>query len=356
VFPGEAGKQGLILANLPSKLYLAVAFIWSNGDNTPKSQDAGRSSLQSMTEILAIKSDFDRFGEWIDAFDQCDIDVVDWEKIDDPASIDYALVWKPEPGALHRLTNLNIIFSIGAGLDHLKGDNILPPGIPVIKMADSGLTAGMVEYVLYCVLRYHRFMPEYERQQENRTWHGILQVPAPQRTVGILGLGEIGSACARALVQLDFNVLGWSRSEKNVQGVTGFHGNDQLDAMLGQCDILVCLLPHTRETAGILNARTFAALPKGAFLVNAGRGGLQDERDIVEALNRGQLGGAALDVFQVEPLPDHSPLWNHSKILLTPHVASMNLPATSAQHVYRNIMHFREGQPLTHVADMERGY
>ena len=138
-----------------------MAFIWSNGDNTPKSQDAGRSSLQSMTEILAIKSDFDRFGEWIDAFDQCDIDVVDWEKIDDPASIDYALVWKPEPGALHRLPNNKIIFSIGAGLDHLKGDNIVPPGIPVIKMADSGLTAGMVEYVLYCVLRYHRFMPQY---------------------------------------------------------------------------------------------------------------------------------------------------------------------------------------------------
>ena len=309
-----------------------------------------------MTETLAIKSDFERFDEWINAFDGYDIDVVEWQKLGDPASIDYALVWKPEPGALHRLPNLKIIFSIAAGLDHLKEDNILPSGLPVIKMADSNLTAGMVEYVLYCVLRYHRFMPEYEVQQKNRAWYGILQVPARQRTIGILGLGEIGSACAVALRQLQFNVLGWSRSEKNVEGVKGFHGNDQLDVMLGQCDILVCLLPHTRETAGILNARTFAALPHGAFLVNAGRGALQDEADIAEALDNGQLAGAALDVFQVEPLPDNSPLWNHSKVLITPHVASMNLPATSAQHVYRNITYFREGQPLTHVADMVRGY
>ena len=314
-----------------------------------------------MTEILAIKSDFERFDEWIDAFSHSDLEIVNWDTLqnrppEDKAAVDYALVWKPEPGALAELTNLKIIFSVGAGLDHLKGDDILPPNIPVVRMVEQGLTTGMVEYVVYHTLHYHRFMPEYQQQQVSKQWSGILQIPANQRTVGILGLGELGKACADTLNSFGFNLSGWSRSEKHYAGITCYFGDDQLKSMLSKTDILVCLLPLTQATHGILNKETLSSLPKGAHLINAGRGQLQIENDIIELLDNGHLAGAALDVFETEPLPQSSPLWAHPKVIITPHVASMTLPATSAIHVYDNIRRFRKNQPMTHVADMERGY
>lgn len=309
-----------------------------------------------MPETLAIKSDFERFDEWIESFAHSDLIIVNWDDIEDASDIDYALVWKPETGALAKMPNLKIIFSIGAGLDHLKGDNILPPGIPVVRMVEQGLTNGMVEYVVYNTLRFHRFMPEYEQQQVKREWHGILQVPASQRTVGILGLGELGKSCADALVALGFSVSGWSRSEKQHPGVRCYFGDDQLDSMLSQTDILVCLLPLTEQTQGILNRQLLSKLPPGSYLINAGRGLLQVENDLLDLANDGQLQGLALDVFEVEPLAENSELWNHPKISITPHVASMTLPASSAIHVYDNITRYRKNESLTHVFDNDRGY
>ena len=317
-----------------------------------------------MKELLAIKSDFERFEEWTDAFKLCDLNanqddkltIVDWSDIRDKATVDYALVWKPEPGALMQFPNLKVIFSIGAGLDHLKGEDILPPGIPVVRMVESGLTAGMIEYVVYHVLRHHRDMARYKQQQSEKRWHGILQRPARERNIGILGFGELGKACADALIYLGFNVAGWSRTEKSHPGVQCYFGSDQLDGILESSDVLVCLLPLTTETRGILNAELFAKLPEGACLINAGRGNLQVETDILDALKSGQLGSAALDVFETEPLPRDSQLWDHPDVFITPHVASMTLPATSSIHVYENIIRFRGNQPMTHVADMERGY
>ena len=317
-----------------------------------------------MTELLAIKSDFERFDEWTDAFTECDktgnpnqkLDIVDWNEIHDKAAVDYALVWKPEPESLLQFPNLKVIFSVGAGLDHLKGEKILPPGVPVVRMVEKGLTAGMVEYVVYHVLRHHRDMAHYEQQQSENRWHGILQKPAEHRNIGILGLGELGKACADALNYLGFNVAGWSRTEKFHPAVQCYFGDNQLDDMLSSSEVLVCLLPLTGETRGILNAQLLAKLPEGACLINAGRGHLQVEKDILNALDSGHLGSAALDVFEIEPLPANSRLWNHPNVSITPHVASMTLPATSSVHVYENIIRFRNNQPMTHVADMERGY
>lgn len=312
--------------------------------------------LKYMSETLVIKSDLERFDGWINAFREFDIDIVDWEDVSDRSIVDYALVWDPGPDALGQFPNLKIIFSVGAGLDHLKGKNILPPGIPVVRMVEDGLTAGMVEYVIYQVLRFHRFMPQYEQDKKQHHWGEIVQIPTCDRTVGILGLGVLGQASAEFLLTLGFNVIGWSRTEKTMEGVKSYFGENQLDIMLSESEILVCLLPWTERTEGILNTDNLNKLPKGAYLINAGRGACQVEADIVAALDEGQLDGAALDVFEVEPPPAQSPIWDHPKIYFTPHIASMTLPATSAVHVYDNIERWRNNLPLTHVADMKRGY
>ncbi len=309
-----------------------------------------------MSETLLIKSDLDRSDGWINAFCGFDIDTVDWQEFTDKDDIYYALVWQPSPGFLGQFPNLKIIFSVGAGIDHLKGENILPADVPVVRMVEEGLTAGMVEYVIYQTLRFHRHMPQYEQDKRDRHWGEIVQTPTCDRTVGILGIGVLGQAAAELLLALGFNVIGWSRTEKTIPGVKSYFGDDQLPAMLSASEILVCLLPRTDRTQGILNAKNLGKLPTGAYLINAGRGACQVEADIIAALDEGQLAGAALDVFEVEPLPKTSPVWEHPKIYFTPHVASMTIPASSATYVYSNIKRFRNNLPLTHVADMKLGY
>jgi len=272
------------------------------------------------------------------------------------AQIDYALVWAPRPGQLARLPNLKLIFSLGAGLDHLEGDGILPPAVPVIRMVEAQLTAGMTEYVLYHALRFHRDMPAYDAQQRRGEWRMLAQIPAGERRVGILGLGVLGAAAARALVSLGFDVAGWSRARKSITGVASFAGDGELPALLARSDILVCLLPLTAATASILCAANFAHLPPGAFVINAGRGGHCVEADLLAALDSGRIAGAALDVFSVEPLPADSPLWTHPRVAITPHAASKTLPASSARHVIANIRRHRNGQAAGPVANLARGY
>ncbi|MDA8015587.1 MAG: glyoxylate/hydroxypyruvate reductase A [Gammaproteobacteria bacterium] len=309
-----------------------------------------------MPETLLIKTDFRRGAEWREAFAGFDVEVREWGAPGDPAEIDYALVWKPKPGALAAFPNLKIIFSIGAGIDHLLGENVLPRGLPVVRMVERALTAGMTEYVLYHVLRFHRFMPQYEAGRREGAWREIPQTPAWRRRVGLLGLGVLGADAARALAALGFDVAGWSRGEKNIRGVASHHGARGLREMLARSEILVCLLPLTAQTENILNAETFAQLPKGAFVINAARGGHCMEEDLLAALESGHLAGAALDVFKTEPLEKSSPLWRHPRVYITPHIASMTVPATAAEHVMENIRRFRAGRELTHLADLAREY
>ena len=313
-----------------------------------------------MPEVLLIKSDIERKSEWVEAFAGFDIEVRHWDSPGAPEEIDYALVWHPEPGVLAGFPKLKLIFSLGAGVDHLLGENIVPPEIPakipVIRMVESVLTAGMTEYVLYTVLRFHRLMPQYEADRRKRLWNQRPQTPAAERRIGLLGLGVLGGAAAAALVSLGFDVAGWSRSKKHIKGVASHHGDRQLAPFLKRSEILVCLLPLTVQTANILNAANLALLPKGAFVINAARGGHCNEADLLAALDSGHIAGAALDVFRDEPPAKNSPLWRHPRVYLTPHIASMTLPASSAKHVIDNITRLRTGRPLTHVADLRRGY
>ena len=311
----------------------------------------------NMPELIVVKSDFDRFAQWQSYFDMYDIEAIPWDKRKDRLSeVRYALVWQPEPGALAELPALEVIFSVGAGIDHLKGENIAPPGIPIVRMVEDSLTAGMVQYVVYNVLHFHREMPFYQTNKTKIEWKQRVQYAPSERTVGILGLGVLGTAAANFLRQLDFRVIGWSRTEKQLDGIGSFHGNDQLGIFLSQSNFLVCLLPHTPATEKLIDNKFLSQLPKGAFFINAGRGPVVNDDHLIAALNSDQLAGAALDVFNQEPLPPDSPYWNHEKVVLTPHVASITLPETSTKHVAENIIRHRQGQSLQHLGDLTRGY
>ena len=307
---------------------------------------------------LLLKTEAGRGDSWRRALLAADpgLDLRQWPEVGDPADIEYALVWFPPKGALKSYPNLKVIFSIGAGIDHLASDPELPKGVPIVRMVEPGLTAGMTEFVLMSVLYHHRFMLDYAEQRRNKVWREIDQVPPWDRRVGIMGLGVLGGDVAEKLVALSFDVAGWSRSPKDLPGVACFHGPDGFIPFLNRSDILVCLLPLTAETTGILDARAFAALPEGAALVSVARGPHVVEADLLAALETGRLGAATLDVFQTEPLPPESPFWDHPRVVLTPHVASLTIPKTASEFVIDNIRRHQAGQPLLHVVDPDRGY
>ncbi len=307
---------------------------------------------------LLFKSDIDRGDSWRRALLELEpgLDLREWPEIGDPNDIDYALVWKPPQGELKTYPNLKAIFSLGAGIDHLASDPELPKDVPVVRMVEPGLTAGMTEFVIMSVLYHHRFMLDYAAQARAHRWREIDQVPAWERRVGIMGLGVLGGDAAEALVGLRFDVAGWSGGPKDLPGVTSFHGADGFLPFLNRSDILVCLLPLTPETTDILDARAFAALPKGAALISVGRGPQVVEEDLLAALDSGHLDGATLDVFREEPLPADSPFWDHPRVVVVPHVASMTIARGACEFVIDNIRRFEAGQPLRHVVDLDKGY
>jgi glyoxylate/hydroxypyruvate reductase A len=278
----------------------------------------------------------------------------------DPAEVHYAAVWKPAPGDLKAYSNLRAIFNLGAGVDALMADNSLPD-VPLVRVAVPDLTGRMTEYVILHVLMHHRQELYLRQSQREKIWEPRYQWPANAITVGIMGLGTLGTDAAETLRRLGFRVAGWSRSPRNVAGVTCFHGNAQIGAFLRQTDILVCLLPLTPETHGILNRDLFAKLhrdsPLGApVLINAGRGALQNEADILACLDDGTLGAASLDVFVQEPLPADSPFWTHPKVVLTPHNAADTDAGAISAYVAEQIARFEAGGALENVVDRGRGY
>jgi len=307
---------------------------------------------------LLLKTDIERGDSWHRAFAELlpDVPLRDWSDPGEPEAVEYALVWDPPKGALKQFPNLKVIFSIGAGIDHLSGDKDLPPGVPIVRMVEPGLTAGMIEFVVMSALYHHRFMLDYAAQQQGKVWREIEQIPTSRRRVGILGLGVLGGACAEKLRDFGFPVAGWSRRAKRIAGIESFHGADGLMPFLARSDILVCLLPLTAETEGILNAETLAALPRGAALISVGRGKQVVEADLLAALDSGQIGGATLDVFRNEPLPPESRFWSHPRVVLTPHVASMTIAETAAEAVVANIRRIQAGQAPEPIVDLKRGY
>ncbi|MBR1251151.1 glyoxylate/hydroxypyruvate reductase A [Bradyrhizobium sp. AUGA SZCCT0169] len=278
----------------------------------------------------------------------------------DPAEVHYAAVWKPKPGDLAAFKNLRVIFNLGAGVDALMADTSLPD-LPLVRVAVSDLTERMTEYVVLHALMHHRQELYLRESQRVKRWSPQPQWAAGAITVGIMGLGALGAHTVGVLKHVGFKVVGWSRSPKEIAGVPCFHGEQQLEAFLRQTDILVSLLPLTTDTHGILNRAVFEKLnrssPMGApVLINAGRGALQNEADILSCLEDGTLGGASLDVYVTEPLPADSPFWSHPKVVLTPHNAADTDPEEISKYVAQQIERFEAGGALENVVDRKQGY
>ncbi len=283
----------------------------------------------------------------------------------DRRAVHYAVTWKHPPGSLAGLPHLEAIFSLGAGVDHILTDPKLPE-VPILRVVDQDLTNRMSEYVVLHCLRVMRQAEVYRAQQAERLWRDDENQPAAcDVRVGLLGLGVLGQDAARKLAVMGFDVAGWSRTPRIVEGITTFAGSEQLPAFLARTDILVCLLPLTDDTRGIIDARLLAGLARqgrwtgrltGPHLINAGRGQLQVEADILAALDAGTLASATLDVFQSEPLPQDSPLWSHPKVTVTPHNAAVSEPNAVVGLIASQIRRHLAGELFQHVVDRSRGY
>lgn len=275
----------------------------------------------------------------------------------DPARIDYVMGFTPPPGKLKTLPNLKAAFSLGAGVDGFLSDPEYPRHVPLVRFVDPSLSNEMAGYVLLHVLMHHRRQRFFDAAQHSGQWR---QEPLERRTeatrVGLLGMGEIGRVSAARLIDLGFAVAGWSRRRHDLEGLTSFAGDSELPEFLARTDILVCLLSLTRQTRGLLDAKAFAALPHGAFVINAARGAHLNEADLIAALDRGHLSGATLDVFQEEPLPSASPLWTHPKVTVTPHIAAVSQPAVVMAYLRDGIAAFERGEKPANLVDCDNAY
>jgi len=275
----------------------------------------------------------------------------------DPKSIDYALTFRPPAGLLATFPNLRVVFSLGAGVEAIIADQDYPRHVPLTRFVDHTLSRDMAQYCVMQTLIHYRRQRAFDALQRQHKWRqNYLTRPANETRVGILGLGEIGTVIAEKLRDLDFAMAGWSRTAKSVRGVESFAGSDQLQPFLARSDIVICVLPLTPDTRHILNRTTFAMLPKEAFVINVARGGHINEEDLIAALDSGHLSGAALDVFETEPLPENSPIWDHPKIAVTPHIAAISDPRAMAKVAVDGIVAYESGRPLENVVDFARGY
>ena len=272
----------------------------------------------------------------------------------EPEKVRYLLTWNV-PDDVSRYRNLEVLFSIGAGVDQFNPETV-PGHVKLVRMVEEGIVRMMQEYVVLGVLTLHREILAYREQQRRGIWQALATSQATHRRIGFLGLGMLAQASIDLLKPFQFPLAAWSRSEKTVEGITCFHGEDQLGSFLQGTDILVCLLPLTEQTRGLLNARLFSLLPAGAKLLHVGRGPQLDQGALIEALDSGRLTAAMLDVTDPEPLPENHPLWSHPKVIITPHIASVTQPHTAAQSVIENIRRHRAGRNPIGLVDRTLGY
>ena len=277
-------------------------------------------------------------------------------ELGDPADIETALVWKAPPGELASLPNLKLVTNLGAGVDPILADATIPSHIPVARLGDEVMARMMAQFVTMCVLRHHRDLGRYARQQRASRWEYQLPRASYDCPVGVMGIGLLGGAAARMLSSIGFPVAGWGRSPRTIDGVETFHAAAGLAPFLARTEILVCLLPLTGETRHIVDREALYQLPRGAKLVNCGRGGTVDEAALLAALKDGQIAEATLDVFETEPLPASHPFWGMEQVLVLPHIASIAMPEIAARDVVENIRRLRAGQTLLNIVDRARGY
>jgi len=285
-----------------------------------------------------------------------DLDVQVWPEVENPDKIEAILTWKPPLGIMAKFPKLKVIISLGAGVEEILRDPNIPPNVPIVRLVEPCVTSRMTEYILLAVLRFHRQALAYQTLQQARHWQPLPLPETSSCTIGILGLGILGKDAAEKLNTLGFPIRGWSRTPKNIDGIECFHGRDQLKLCLSQCRVLVCLLPLTRETKGILNCETFSAMPQGSYVINVARGQHLVEQDLLAALDSGQLAGACLDVFSQEPLPENHPFWSYPQITITPHVATQTDSEYWTKSLVDTICCCRDGLTLKNVVNRQQGY
>jgi glyoxylate/hydroxypyruvate reductase len=307
------------------------------------------------SELMAFHSAHDDFNAWRAALAAENIELSRADEIEDSGRVRQALVWKPPHGFFARFPNLGLVVNLGAGVDALVGRDDLPD-VPITRLSDPKMARMMAGYVLFAVLRHARNIPAFERAQRERRWHYIHPRDPETISIGVLGLGELGLTAATECARQGFRVRGWSNSLKSIDGIETSAGPDALDAILRNSDIVVCLLPQTGKTRGLLNAGRLTQMKRGAAFVNVSRGSIVDEPALIEGLRTGHIAEATLDVFATEPLPSESPLWTMDNVLITPHLASIALPASAARQIGENVRRLRTGEPLLGRVDPNRGY
>jgi len=281
------------------------------------------------------------------------------DELFDRTRIEVAVVANPLPGSLRGLPRLRLIQSLWAGVERLLNDDTVPTDVPIARMVDPALSSAMAETALWAVLSLHRGFFAYQRQQRQMVWRQLPQLRADEFAVTVLGLGTMGMACVRAIAPLGYRITAWTRNDTPralPDGVLRVHGDDALFPCLRGSSIVINLLPLTPDTRGLLDAHFFAAMPRGAALVNLARGAHVVEADLRAALGTGRLGHAVLDVFEHEPLDAKHPFWRHPRVTLLPHAAALTDSRSAAQLVAANVRALLDGGPIAHVIDRARGY
>ena len=302
-------------------------------------------------------SEFDSPKEWGEELKR-HIPALDFRvypEVGDPDDVRYALVWKPFPGFFAELKNLALVVNLGAGIDALAGRDDLP-NVPIARLCDPGMVALMKSYVLFAVIRYARDIPVFEAAKRRGEWHYVHPRALDGIRVGVFGLGALGTAVAGVLAETGFDVRGWDLSPKTIPGVKCYSDPATRDAFLSEVEILVNMLPLTAQTCKVIDEGVFNALPRGAKFINASRGPVVDEAALIAALRSGQIGGATLDVFAVEPLPASHPFWAMENVLITPHLASITIPQAAARDVAESIRLVSQGYDPLHRTSPARGF
>lgn len=306
---------------------------------------------------ILYRSDAPRAAAWASFFAENapDLEFRVWPDAGKLDEVEYLIAWQAPAEFIAALPRLKVLFSSGAGIDHIDFSAV-PEHVPIVRMVEPGIVNGMIEFVCLSVLALHRDFFDYAEQQVKRKWDALEVPPASSRTVGVMGMGVLGQAVLERLASFGFRLRGWNRSPRQMPGVESFAGSGQLQPFLAQCDMLVCLLPLTEATAGLLDRKVFSSLPNGASVINVARGPHLVDADLLEALDSGHLSRAILDVTEPEPLPTEHPFWAHPRIFVTPHVASMTQPETAAPILLDNVRRHQRGESLAGLIDRTRGY